>query len=368
MVDSELRIGFHGVRGALAESAIQSMFTTHATTAFRNKTLVTAPYETIDRLFVALRNSEVDQIMLPVENARSGTLHATMDRLITSRPPVHITGEYVYDEPYCLVAPAGTTLDSITEIHSHPHVLDQCHENLTTLLPSGNSRRVIRVQGESTASCAKRVSDLTRRDHLSRLHHMRLVDPTRAPASPTTVVCAPSSNPGCPDDGHGPYGQQRPGHQHHHHVYGNLPHRAAIASRSAAALYDLQVLIDSVVPEPHSSQTRYVLVAQSPVHPEPHQTPKTSLAITVANRAGSLYKVLACFALRDVNVCKLESRPSRRSTGRSRLSTPWEYTLYLDVDGSATVDEPVRCAINHLREFAERVQVLGSYPRYTPMN
>ena len=79
---------------------------------------------------------------------------------------------------------------------------------------------------------------------------------------------------------------------------------------------------------------------------------KTSIAFSVKNIAGALFKALAVFALRDISLTKIESRPRR---GR-----PWEYVFYADfLRGD---DEAARNALHHLGEVADLVKVLGIYP------
>src|SRR5713101_2471946 len=79
---------------------------------------------------------------------------------------------------------------------------------------------------------------------------------------------------------------------------------------------------------------------------------KTSIAFSVKNVAGALFKALAVFALRDISLTKIESRPRR---GR-----PWEYVFYADfLRGD---DKSARNALHHLSEVAELVKVLGIYP------
>ena len=79
---------------------------------------------------------------------------------------------------------------------------------------------------------------------------------------------------------------------------------------------------------------------------------KTSIAFKVGNVPGALFKSLSVFALRDISLSKIESRPMR---GR-----PWEYVFYVDfLRGD---DEPARNALRHLGEVADFVKVLGIYP------
>ena len=81
---------------------------------------------------------------------------------------------------------------------------------------------------------------------------------------------------------------------------------------------------------------------------------KTSLVFTTRNTPGALFRSLAAFALRDLNLTKIESRPLR--------GKPWEYLFYLDFIGH--IDDPVsQNAIGHLQEVADFWRVLGCYPQ-----
>jgi len=136
---------------------------------------------------------------------------------------------------------------------------------------------------------------------------------------------------------------------------------AAIASKNALQVYGLKLLSEHVE-SPRDSFTKFWLISHRPAHPERHMEPKTSLCVSVRNHTGSLFKVLACFSMRDINVCKLESRPMTSSI--LHAYAPWEYLLYLDVDGAPEVDEALAHALANLREFATQVVILGSYPRF----
>ena len=81
---------------------------------------------------------------------------------------------------------------------------------------------------------------------------------------------------------------------------------------------------------------------------------KTSVVFTTRNTPGALFRSLAAFALRDLNLTKIESRPLR--------GKPWEYLFYLDFIGH--IDDPVsQNAIGHLQEVADFWRVLGCYPQ-----
>lgn len=135
---------------------------------------------------------------------------------------------------------------------------------------------------------------------------------------------------------------------------GELHGVAAIASARAADLYELAIL-DRDIQTIKDNFTRFVAISREPApSPAAGINTKTMLLLAVSHTAGSLHRVLAAFASRDINLTKLESRPSRER--------PWEYVFYLDVEG-ATGDPPLAAAIADLREHAPLVQILGSFPR-----
>jgi len=128
---------------------------------------------------------------------------------------------------------------------------------------------------------------------------------------------------------------------------------AAIASKRAAELYGLPILREALEDDP-TNFTRFVALSREPVSP-PAATPcKTSLVFATRNIPGALYKALAAFALREIDLTKIESRPLQGS--------PWEYLFYLDFAGNQS-DEICGHALAQLREFSTFVRVLGSYPR-----
>jgi arogenate/prephenate dehydratase len=130
---------------------------------------------------------------------------------------------------------------------------------------------------------------------------------------------------------------------------GSRADAGAIASRRAADLFGLEVLADGVQ-DYASNLTRFVLISRSTEHVA--DANKTSLVFALKSTPGSLFRALSCFALRDINLTKLESRPMR---GR-----PWEYLFYVEVDARRD-DLGCARALTHLAEFAKWTRILGSY-------
>ncbi len=136
----------------------------------------------------------------------------------------------------------------------------------------------------------------------------------------------------------------------------NLPDAAAIASEVAAEIYG-GVILRRNIEDDRMNFTRFFLLTKQPASLKRAAGEwKTSVVFSTANVPGALFKAMACFALRDVNLTKVESRPLR--------GKPWEYLFYVDMRG-ARDDKPVRSALAHLTETTQFFRVLGSY-RPTP--
>jgi prephenate dehydratase len=130
---------------------------------------------------------------------------------------------------------------------------------------------------------------------------------------------------------------------------------AALGGPSAARIYGCAVL-RSGVEDDAGNVTRFVWLAPAGTTASGGGPWKTTLSFSElgADHPGALVEALTEFASREINLTRIESRPLRRGLGR--------YMFFLDLEGGAT-DPPVADAIAALREKAENVRVLGSYPR-----
>ena len=125
---------------------------------------------------------------------------------------------------------------------------------------------------------------------------------------------------------------------------------AAIASKSAAEVYDLNILAEDIEDNPGNT-TRFLLIGHNDVPTSGDD--KTSLLIAGRNKPGILYKLLEPFASNGLDMTRIESRPSR--TGL------WEYVFFIDIKGHSK-DENIAAVLSQLEEIAGMYKVLGSYP------
>lgn len=126
---------------------------------------------------------------------------------------------------------------------------------------------------------------------------------------------------------------------------------AAIASKKAALYYDM-VMLEEGIEDNKENYTRYLMLSKSEEINE--KADQTSIVFSTKNVPGMLFKSLSVFALRDINLGRLESRPVR--------GKPWEYQLYLDVEENMKNQKFIN-AINQLKEITTYVRILGCYQK-----
>ena len=287
-----MKIAIQGELGSFSHEAAEAMLP-------RAKVVPCArSIEVFDRV----KRGSVDGAVIPIENSLAGSVAEHLDLLLGRE--VHIVREFRLRIVHNLIALPGTKLGEVRRVFSHPVALDQCRD-----LFAKNSR-LERVPFYDTAGSVKHVVTESLRD------------------------------------------------------------AAGIASRRAAAVYGGKIL-KAGIEDDKRNFTRFFLIERGKIEPgkiEPGKikrgkpraarnadkakADKTSLAFSVKNIPGALFKALSVFALRDISLSKIESRPMR---GR-----PWEYVFFVDLLRGD--DEDSRNALRHLSEISDLVKVLGIYP------
>jgi prephenate dehydratase len=252
-------------------------------------------------VFDRLQRGSVAAAVIPIENSLAGTVAEHADLLVARE--VYIQSEFLLRIVHNVIAAPGVKLDALRQVLSHPVALDQCRDFFR------RHPQIEPVPFYDTAGSVKHV------------------------------------------------------------VAHRLPDAAGIASRRAAREYSGKIL-QAGIEDDKRNFTRFFLIRKSSGKRRvtsrqkgsaasalgqqrliPPRANKTSIAFKVKNLPGALFKSLSVFALRDISLSKIESRPLR---GR-----PWEYVFYVDfLRGD---DEPARNALRHLGEVAEFVKVLGIY-------
>ena len=246
-------------------------------------------------VFDRLQSGAVGAAVIPIENTLAGTVAEHADLMLTR--DVFIQAEYLLRIVHNVIAAPGVRLGAVRRVLSHPVALDQCRDFFR------RHPKIEAVPFYDTAGSVKHV------------------------------------------------------------IASQLKDAAGIAGRQAAREYSGNIL-ESSIEDDKRNFTRFFLIRKigrgagkkkgtADYHRLiPKGANKTSIVFQVKNTPGALFKSLSVFALRDISLSKIESRPMR---GR-----PWEYVFYVDfLRGD---DEPARNALRHLGEVAEFVKVLGIYP------
>ena len=249
------------------------------------------PCQRFEDVFRALDQKKVQAAVIPIENTLHGSVHENYDHLLHFDLP--IVGETNVRIVHNLIAPPGVTFGNIRRVFSHPVALNQCLDFFAA------HRQLEKVPFYDTAGSVK----------------MMMAE--------------------------------------------GLKDAGAIASSMAAELYGGRILRRSIEDDRQNFTRFFALrrpadVRRMVVRARKGAQWKTSVVFSTRNVPGSLFRSLSAFALRDLNLAKIESRPLR--------GKPWEYLFYLDFMGN--VDDPVcQKALGHLRELADLLRVLGCYPR-----
>ncbi len=126
---------------------------------------------------------------------------------------------------------------------------------------------------------------------------------------------------------------------------------SAIASKRSAEIYDMNI-IDEGIEDNDKNYTRFLIISKLPN--SQNNIDKTSIIFSIAHTPGSLYTILKEFATRNINLTRIESRPTK--------NTPWEYYFFVDLEGNVKED-PVKDSFTKIKNQTLSFKVLGSYKK-----
>jgi prephenate dehydratase len=251
------------------------------------------PCKTFEKTFGCVARGQAHACIVPIENTLAGSIHKNLDLLLKHR--FNIVGETNVRIEHHLIALRGTALRDIKRIISHPVALEQCQKFL---------QQHSQIESEVAYDTAGSVKMIVEQEWRNT---------------------------------------------------------AAIAGVWAAQWYRCGILQKNIE-DHHENYTRFWLLhkASPKRRPSPRwpwakkEGNKTSIVFSTRNLPGALFKCLSVFALRDIDLTKIESRPV--------IGRPFEYLFYVDFLGNVA-EERCQNALRHLGEVTDFLRVLGCYPR-----
>jgi prephenate dehydratase len=275
----------------IAFQGARGAFSEEAARKLLGPAVAVLPCERFEDIFRSVKEGRTAGAVVPIENTLAGSVHENYDHLQHFDLP--IVAETSVRIVHNLIALPGVGFSKIRRVYSHPVALNQCLDFFAKY------PQLERVPFYDTAGSVKMLNEE------------------------------------------------------------GLTDAAAIASSVAAEIYGAHILRRSIESD-RQNFTRFFLLRRPeyakrhPVRAAEGAQWKTSLVFSTRNLPGALFRALSAFALRDLNLAKIESRPLR--------GKPWEYLFYLDFVGR--VDSPhVQNALKHLGELADFLRVLGCYPK-----
>jgi prephenate dehydratase len=289
-------IGALGPEGSYSEKAVQIWVLRH-----RLDSVEIQYFADIEDAFLAVIQKKSDLSIVPIENSIEGSVGVTLDLLHENG--VEIVGEIVVKIEHCLLSKGGP--EKIKVILSHPQGLAQCRHFLKKYFPEAELR--------STGSTS----------HAARLA-------------------------------------------------GEFEEMAAIASPEAAECYRLKVLLPNIQ-DRKQNYTRFIALRAAGKNTAEHVLSagenkpdkaensncsafKTSIIVYLEkDRPGALYEILGAFAKNQINLTRIESRPSKKELG--------DYHFYIDFEGHIN-DAIIKETLKDIKTKTDTLKILGSYPAF----
>ncbi len=248
------------------------------------------PYKTIREVVEKVIKGTIDRGIIPLENSQEGSVNISLD-LLLKKTDLLISGEVIIPIEHFLLASPGVEMKDIKEIYSHPQAIAQSGDFVYNNLPEVELNYT-----DSTASAAKIVKG--------------------------------SNN------------------------------KAMIGSRRITEIHNLNILAKNIEGE-LNNHTRFIVVGQkSDIKKEKikkDKNYKTSIICTPEiNRPGVLHEILGEFASRNIDLTRIESRPTKKRLG--------EYLFYIDLEGHQN-DPGLSKALKKVKKMSGFFKILGSYPR-----
>ncbi|HEY3131558.1 MAG TPA: prephenate dehydratase [Acidobacteriota bacterium] len=292
-------VAIQGERGSFSEQAAEKLFGSRIN-------LICCP--SFDDLFAAMKRREARFAVVPIENTLAGSIHKNYDLLLESG--LEIVAETNIRIEHCLIGTGDAKLDRIETVLSHPVALDQCRQFF---------KEHRRMKEQETYDTAGAVQNVIR-------------DGDRRIAAIASLAAA-------------------------RHFGGkvlakNIEDNPENFTRFFALHKSTGALSWSGGPRRKKRGQGYRRAVRRKTVRNGSESVKTSLVFITKNIPGALFRCLSVFALRDINLSKIESRPL---PGR-----PWEYLFYVDLS-AALNEERTRNALRHLEEITEFLKVLGCY-------
>ncbi|HOB16339.1 MAG TPA: prephenate dehydratase [Defluviitoga sp.] len=251
------------------------------------------PQKTIADVFESVKINETDYGVVPIENSVEGSVSITMD-LLFEISEIKVVAECIVPIRHFLLSYEKIELNNIKTIYSHQQAVGQCSKFIRNYL---NNPEIIFTA--STASACQLIK--------------------------------------------------------------NIPNSAAIASENVAKIYSLFVLAEDIQ-DSMVNATRFFIISNlkdnSLTHKSrsKHSSYKTSIICCPKfNKAGVLYNILKNFKKQNINLTRIESRPTKKQLG--------EYSFYIDLEGSID-DKKVQKALNNIEKMSSFFKILGSYNKW----